>query len=103
MLGSARYLFPCLSDVRTFGMMDRQNSLHNSISRSQSDIYHFPITLKITNIKSMAVVIFLTILHGISDFISVLLGRSEEIQHVDWSYGKPGSGTRKKPKACELY
>tara|TARA_R110002060_G_scaffold7702_3_gene11581 strand:- start:694 stop:948 length:255 start_codon:yes stop_codon:yes gene_type:complete len=84
-------------------MMDRQNSLHNSISRSQSDIYHFPITLKITNIKSMAVVIFLTILHGISDFISVLLGRSEEIQHVDWSYGKPGSGTRKKPKACELY
>ena len=51
----------------------------------------------------MAVVIFLTILHGISDFISVLLGRSEEIQHVDWSYGKPGSGTRKKPKACELY
>ncbi|KAH6704349.1 hypothetical protein BKA61DRAFT_740079 [Leptodontidium sp. MPI-SDFR-AT-0119] len=46
-----------------------------------SDIFHF----HNTNIKSMAMIMFLTIIHGIADLIAMLLRRSDEVQQTGWN------------------
>lgn len=78
----------------------RYGALFRVISEASSvpNQFHllFPATaffiLHNANIKSMAKILHLTIIHGIADLISMLLRRSDEIQHTDWNLSKLTTG-----------